>query len=92
MKAVERNTKSRFMKSKKTIKPSKIGYKKWLEKNPERKGELEESLEWFFQNRDARYGWSAVHKTLTSLSGWETFPVGVKALSEYGNSFYKKGE
>ena len=63
----------------------------WLEKNPERKGELEESLEWFFQNRDARFGWSAFHKTLTSLSGWETFPVGVKALSEYGNSLYKRG-
>ena len=35
MKAVERNTKSRFMESEKTIKPSKIGYKKWLEKNPD---------------------------------------------------------
>ena len=35
MKSVENDTKEGFMKSKKTIKPSDIGYKKWLEENPD---------------------------------------------------------
>tara|TARA_R110000824_G_scaffold91379_5_gene222435 strand:+ start:4710 stop:5003 length:294 start_codon:yes stop_codon:yes gene_type:complete len=73
---------------KESLDMARVGMKKgkieiWSAEKEGREAELKEAIEWFFDNRDFHFGWSAFHKALVELDGWGDFPVGVKALQSY---------